>query len=68
MKVEIDAPAKLPCVIPEEGNSIVSRLTIAAKLVIYKHKNRVRGRLAAGYLNLMIKLIKVNAAVEIKKV
>jgi len=55
-------------VIPDEGNSMVSRLTIAAKLVIYKHKNRVKGRLAEGYLNLMIKLIKVNEAVVITKV
>jgi len=41
---------------------------MAAQLVSYSAKKRVKGKLAAGYLNLIIKLMKVKAAEEIRKV
>jgi hypothetical protein len=47
---------------------MVSKLIIEAILVIYTDKNKVKGRLAAEYLNLIIKLIKVSEAEVMSKV
>jgi hypothetical protein len=47
---------------------MVRRLIIVAQLVSSTAKNKVRGMLVEGYLNLTIKLRKVKEAAEARKV
>ena len=66
--VDTDTFEKIPWAIPEASISMTRRLIMTAEETKLSIKNMMRASSVVGYLNLMMKIRKVNAAAEIRKV